>query len=135
MENIFKNAYFGKPYRTRSGEKALYSHYDDNYNLHELFTYSQFVWVDNEGFVDEEHLELNDPNDIVSEWQEEINEVELDKLAIEEKKKYKEQLPFYYEFPHSESDLNIRCMGYIDGFKDCYRKVIEKYRSTQNAKN
>lgn len=26
MENIFNNAYFGKPYRMRSGQKALFSH-------------------------------------------------------------------------------------------------------------
>lgn len=110
MNNIFENAYFGKAYKTRDEEKALYSHYDDNSNLHKLFTYSHIVWVDDEGFVDEEHLCLDHPNDIVSEWQEEINEEELAKQYVEN------------SLFGSKTKKQIAYCAYLKG----YRKALEQ---------
>lgn len=87
MNNIFKNAYFGKPYKTRDGRKAVYSHCIDNkiylmyphYYINNDSTYVNYEYVDKKGYsYDNQHLS---DDDIVSEWQEEISEEELDKLA------------------------------------------------------
>lgn len=77
--NIFENAYFGKPYKTRDERKAIFMRHSDNtYHIYlavggVIFRY-QF-----DGTYDDESRDL----DIVSEWTEEINEKELDKLAEE----------------------------------------------------
>ena len=71
--NIFENAYFGKAYKTRSGEKAIYWLKDDYNCGHELRTYSCVILVDNEGFIDFEHLDMEHPDDIISEWTNEDN--------------------------------------------------------------
>lgn len=83
MNNIFKNAYFGKAYKTRDGKKALYWRYDGHY--HSLITDNNCPfqpWCDEAG---KDHGWKKDaeesPLDIISEWNEEINEEELDELA------------------------------------------------------
>ena len=112
--NIFQSAYFGKAYKTRDGRKAIYIQEDcciveGNRDVFSYFDDGHFS-------IPLEECDI----DIVSEWQEPIDKDKLDKITIEEKNKYKERLPFYYEFPHSENDLNIRCIGFIDGFKAGY---------------
>lgn len=90
MEDMFKDAYFGKQYKTRDGRKAIY-------NYHSSGGYHDII-IDGEGmsyhFADHTNRILNlpileeckndvdysSPIDIVSEWQE-INEEELDKIA------------------------------------------------------
>lgn len=81
MNNIFENAYYGKPYKTRDNKKALYItsncernevvvNYDGN--LHNISLNRDTG----------RHYNFQEmPFDIVSEWKEEINEEELDKLA------------------------------------------------------
>lgn len=85
MKNIFENAYFGKAYKTRDGRKAIYIKecffcstdvllsYEGSSALHRVTENGQYWATPNS----------NSPDDIVSEWHEEINEEELDNLAEE----------------------------------------------------
>ena len=65
MENIFENADFGKPYRTRDGRKALYIGDFVNDKISLLTEQNGTIWVSIDGHSDYKY------NDIVSEWQEE----------------------------------------------------------------
>lgn len=51
MKNIFKNAYFGKPYKTRDGRKVIYSHTffskEDNETFAILMFHNENVTEDN----------------------------------------------------------------------------------------
>lgn len=126
MSKLFKDTYFGKPYKTRGEEKALYSHYDDNCNLHELFTSFGFVWVDDEGFVDEEHLCLDHPNDIVSEWPEKINEEELEEYAESASEGFWSDDMEMFDGNHLEKEIYYVCKRcYKAGIKAGYRKALE----------
>lgn len=97
MNNIFENAYFGKPYKTRDGRKVLYHSYNNIYpdnpyqNHHNLILEEKdgirdtvWIWCNDYGHV-EEHVEgewLNETNsDIISEWREEIDEEKLAHLS------------------------------------------------------
>lgn len=75
MNNIFENAYFGKAYKTRSGKKAILLQ-PKTYHviLEDLTEYS--VMKDGLAYDD-----MTTSYDIVSEWQEEIDEEELDGIA------------------------------------------------------
>lgn len=94
MGNIFKNAYFGKQYKTRDGRKAIY-------NYHSIGGYHDII-IDDEGmsyhYADHTNgiinlpipekckidVDYSSPVDIVSEWKEEINEKKLTLLAIKD---------------------------------------------------
>lgn len=80
MKNIFKNAYFGKPYKTKSGNKALYIGVDDYSPIHLLFVDDWFSIYDynSEGFaLDNDSNPMSECElNIVSEWQDEISEEE-----------------------------------------------------------
>lgn len=74
MNNIFVNAYFGKPYRTRDGRKALVWYYHVGQDIIDqvvlITTNAGQICVEGDG------KDINEPyhntlNDIVSEWQEE----------------------------------------------------------------
>ena len=98
-KNIFENAYFGKPYKTRDGRKAIFLQLDtivdedgnDLGNLAYVYTLQDGEYsVALNGIDTSENdiilknintIELN--HDIVSEWSEEITDEELDKLAVE----------------------------------------------------
>lgn len=79
MNNIFENAYFGKPYKTRNGRRAIY-------DKERIFVKGwHWVLIEDEGMYqlnDNGLLQENEETrfDIVSEWQE-VSEEELDKLA------------------------------------------------------
>lgn len=80
MKNIFENAYFGKPYRTRDGKKAIYIG-ENSDNLY-------FCIVDNSKVIRNylntgeetmfEHMPMDSPYNIIEEWQEEISEDEYE---------------------------------------------------------
>lgn len=80
MNNIFKNAKFGKPYKTRDGRKAIFymrtdfgaSLLTERYGL-EHYHFDGVIF----NCIDER-------DNIVSEWQEEINEEELVRLSKQE---------------------------------------------------
>ena len=102
MLNIYENAYFGKPYKTRDGRKALFSRKDgDTFDLETEDSYNP---VRSDGSFLYTREGYDSDNDIVSEWQEEINEEELDRLATIEGAKAiahfvnREQSKFAYEW-------------------------------------
>lgn len=65
---LFDNSYFGKPYKTRGGEKALLQYKDST--LAHLFTESEQIKVFlDDGYVDSRFFDSK--YDIVSEWKEE----------------------------------------------------------------
>lgn len=82
MNNMFENAYFGKAYKTRDGRKAVYnstgSKVEENGD-HLFIIENRYSYYHYDNFGRYYHNDIN--LDIVSEWQEEINEEELDKLA------------------------------------------------------
>ena len=111
--NIFENAYFGKEYKTKDGRKALYLNYCSSTKYHELITDDlQDIECDDYGFFIEDDID----NNIVSEWEEEINEEEFDKLAL----RY--------------TPIELRYKGYsidelmILSFKAGYRKALNNNR-------
>lgn len=79
MENIFERACFGKPYRTRDGRKAIYFYQTERNKWHELIVEGETIslpYQDN-GLAVGQHLNNSEwPEDIVSEWQDEISEEE-----------------------------------------------------------
>ena len=111
MNNIFENAYFGKAYKTRDGRKAIYYHSRPD-STHELIVEGCspviIYWSNGETI----HTISNKHLDIVSEWQEEINDEELDKFAKTK----------YGNFRTKDSIV----YGYIEGFKTGYRKAKEE---------
>lgn len=101
-KNIFENTYFGKPYKTRDGRKAIFSRKDGyTFDLETEESYNP-VREDGSFLYNKEGYESS--CDIISEWQESINEEELDKLAIDEGTKAiqhfinKEQSKFAFEW-------------------------------------
>ena len=78
-KNIFENAYFGKAYKTRNGKIVRYC--GKNSSMYVLE--DDGVVIDY--FPDGTFLTSGESEfDIVSEWQEEIDEEELDDLARKE---------------------------------------------------
>lgn len=119
MKNIFENAYFGKPYKTRDGRKALFSRKDgDIFDLETEDSYNP-VRLDGSFLYTKEGYESS--GDIVSEWQESISEEELEDIAIDEG----HELSRKYGYDNNLEHENI----FIDGVKEGYRIAIEKYGS------
>lgn len=108
MENIFENAYFGKPYKTRSGRKAIYIYYGTD-------VIAPFIERHHLIYEGLNSIEPSNYEEIVSEWQEEINEDELDKLAESKA----------FEFENGEvTDISYR--DFMLGYKIGYRKAKEE---------
>lgn len=102
MNNIFENAYFGKPYKTRDGKKAIYIYYGPDVQ-HPFINYHHLIYDGQNQIV-----AITNYEEIISEWQEEINEEELDKFAEESS-------------PRVGKLDNI--FSYKEGFKEGYRKA------------
>lgn len=79
MENRFENAYFGKPYKTRDGHRALF-HRNANDKIWYLFTEDIHERIP---YNADGTCRGDDCHDIISEWQEEISDEELEELAEE----------------------------------------------------
>lgn len=110
-KDILKNAYFGKPYRTRDGRKAIYwRKLDFGHRLICEELHCSII------AHDDGKIQTGQDNkvDIVSEWKEEISEEELDSIAW---CKAIEEYIDDYRGPYAE------------GFKAGYRKSIEQYES------
>lgn len=103
-ENIFKNTYFGKPYKTRDGRKAIYHMFHGAF--HELILPDGILLCNNDGTS--RHGETN--RDIASEWT--ISEEELERLAAEESLWL--------------ADAPLQERRFKEGFKAGYRKAIEE---------
>lgn len=114
-KNIFENAFFGKAYKTRDGRKVIFlrTFVGHGYN-HYVSTGDLEYSVREDGKVDK-HLYPYE-EDIVSEWEEEINEEELEKLA--------KRNNIYDRFADDFECENY--YGFIEGFKIGYRKAKEE---------
>lgn len=111
MENIFKNAYFGKPYKTRDGRRALFMRKDEGtFDLETEESYNP-VRADGTFLYTKEGYESS--CDIVSEWQEEINEEELEELA--------DDASLWL------ADVPLQERRFKEGFKAGFRKAKELY--------
>lgn len=69
MKNIFKNAYFGKPYKTRDGRKAIFLRREENPNYYMLLVKSDFDFKRIVVYFNGKHF-YKKYNDIVSEYKE-----------------------------------------------------------------
>lgn len=85
MNNIFENTYFGKPYKTRGGRRALYlgEIKEDTKPLKHILNIEGYGSIkDTSEFLnDGSAFGIDSQFDIISEYQLEVNEEELDKLA------------------------------------------------------
>lgn len=120
---LFENAYFGKPYKTRDGRKALYldsfyrltgeknvlalEHMEDNL----LYVFPDGIYEPKDAI----NGRKENPIDIVSEWQEPINEEELNELAYI-------SFPKLY-IPISGEGIVDTNEDYREAFKAGYRKA------------
>lgn len=119
MKNIFNNSYFGKPYKTIDGRKALFSRFVGNENERYAILYLEHsyaeIWCTLDGryfdWVGDKQKFWYDTPYIVSEWHEEIDEEKLDKAA----KEYLRKLIF----PNVEKTY----YGAKEDFKAGYRKA------------
>lgn len=94
MENIFKNAYFGKSYKTRDGRKAIYiTHADDRYDIALEGSCGTFSFLLRGGILisyanydtiyERRCIDTMIDSDIISEWTEEDDKNKLENLADE----------------------------------------------------
>lgn len=125
MKNIFENAYFGKVYKTRDGRKAVYT--QGSINCHWLAVEgTSFTW----GYNNNGNLvsKIDESMNIVSEWQEEIDEEKIDELARKECSKYfigsNDWLDIINNQFYNLEQAAIH--AYIVCFKACYRKALER---------
>ena len=121
MDNIFENAYFGKAYKTRDGRKAVLITYNQR-NKQSPYVCAISCYFDGSiksvchNFYPngQLHDNLETVNDIVSEWEEFIDEEKLDELANSQNK-----------LLHlSTSQLLIKIWN--NGFKAGYKKAKEE---------
>ena len=125
MKNIFEGAYFSKPYKTRDGRKAILISYNQR-KPSAPYVCAVACYLDNS--IKSNCYNFNEfgkrgidisTYDIVSEWQESINEEELEKLANE----YADNV----EMTGTSSDgYYTGCWDYLDivkAFKAGYRKA------------
>lgn len=123
MENIFKNAYLGKAYKTRDGHKAVFYNHHNSY-VRERANYVTMILEDHESiyrwYYDGTAADYQEHLDIISEWEDETNEEELDKMAIEECDKILKDEIFSYNGAECVvlSDAE-KCwkLGYCQGIK------------------
>ena len=108
MSNIFKNSYFGKPYKTRGGKRALFQYKDSS--LAHLFTEDNEIEVYLvDGCVDSRFF--NKINDIVSEWI--VDEEKLEDFSNEAWKS------------HSKDPWGIP--SFQTGYKEGFNKALGYY--------
>ena len=82
MDNIFENAYFGKPYKTRDGRKAVYIKCSKNSNIHYLIIENDFM--SKRAYFEDGHHAFDRNNmkeDIVCKYQEHVDKEKLDELS------------------------------------------------------
>lgn len=82
MKNIFENTYFGKPYKTSDGKKAIYLRmFICNGYMYYFSTGDLEFSVNEYGKIDRNIYPFGE--DIVSEWQEPIDEDRLNAILDE----------------------------------------------------
>lgn len=126
MENIFENAYFGKAYKTKDGTRVTFieQRYEDDFSIHIPKCKYSIETTHRYNSKGEFYLGNGEYGhgalDIISEWQEPVDEEKLDKLAEESEK---EQISIA-----KQCESLGKCYGfdYITGFKAGYRKAKEE---------
>lgn len=114
--NIFDNAYFGKVYRTRDGRKAIYFINCQCIVNGELVIHSYC----SNGNYSVHGIECG--LDIVSEWEEPINEEHLDDLAYD----YNEERQPNYWWEDDGTDCVCEASEVREAFKAGYKKAINE---------
>lgn len=108
MENIFENAYYGKPYKAKNGIKAFY---------HRVFGKIVYCMLEDcrelVPYTLDGKCQGDDYHDIVSEWTEETDEEELKEKAA----KSWNFLRSLCSAKSVENSLNNYVTGYINGYK------------------
>lgn len=124
MENIFKDAYFGKFYKTRCGIKAVYL--GKNTHYHELVVEETIgpCSYDSDGKL----ITPDIPDfDIVSDWKEEISKEKVLKIEARCLAEEVENGVINDNLSHSyPNDEQSWLQGYLVGFCRGYRKALEK---------
>ena len=120
--NLFENAYFGKPYKTRDGRKALYC-YKFTKNSYALIVEGgdEFWYVRDDGLVDDWDDSFMDSsyytdNDIVSEWTYEVEEPSKEQMIAK----------YLYENKGYPIDLNGNLPSFEETMKDV--ELYNKYK-------
>lgn len=121
MGNIFENAYFGKPYKTNTEEKAIYLG-EDLGDFKYRLAYQIISDISNRSIYiilecDEAGCSKTDI-DIVSEWKEEIDEEKLDRIADDHNS--------YIDITYPTEDEVGRRFGFNEGFKIGYHIAKEE---------
>lgn len=112
MKNVFKGAKFGDKFLTRNGSKLMFVHYLDDIDAYHCVLENWYETIDYDPDVKAFEIE-NHPTDIVSKYQESIDEEELDDLAT-------------YNNPHpNEMRKGDNWEIWQEGFKTGYRKALE----------
>lgn len=109
MNSIFENAYFGKPYKTRDGRKAIYKYRFTNSTKTTYNCVIKEFEKDLEYTLDGKSL-YSSNLDIISEWHGEINEEELSRLAS--------------EYAENDNTLHPGCAAFC-AYKAGFRKALE----------
>lgn len=124
MENMFKNAFFGKRYITRDGHKAIYlfpydciikTTHNLVVNVHHDDTHLCEIVTNDEGRVGS----MESPFDIVSEWEDHINEEEIDKLAALYELNHDDIPPY----ANTDTVWNLIRDAYKDGCKETFKRL------------
>lgn len=120
MENIFENAKFGDRFMTRDGRMAIFLAHNE-YNSDTSF----FITSDwDRNAIDRSpslltydgHFSKKEDGDIVSEWDDPIDEEKLDKLLSE----YCSTIP-NEDYSHNKAERFFYINGIKKGFKTGYR--------------
>lgn len=107
MKNLFENAYFGKAYKMRNGNKAIFHRNVNNRTWYLICEeIHDRIPCDADGTCRGDNC-----FDIISEWQEEINEEELDKFA-------------YDYCPEERTWATVNGYKERDAFRAGYRKAL-----------
>lgn len=130
MGDMFKNAYFGKAYKTRNGRKIIYIHSSKDKITKTIY---HKLLLENDGFLvrlydsNGNNLSMNSKFDVVSEWTEDIDKeqlriIEANSLAedIENGIMEKDLSSLY---PHHDQSW---IQGYSIGFERGYYKAKEE---------
>lgn len=132
MNNIFENAYFGKAYKTRNGRKAILLQKTFDYDgiTQRGFIVATNDWkgiyssypIDMDGkmqcWSNQRPEDISVGGDLISEWQEHINDEKLDEIT----KEYL-QLNVLYRCDECEQ-MFIDMIG--EAYKAGYRKATEE---------
>lgn len=116
MDNIFENAKFGDRFRTRDGQMVIYGKRsifrEELHWIHSKDNHTYRVYDD--GYVSKDK---EDDLDIVSLWQEPIDEKELEEMALHDVIEYNKEIGNVMT-PEQE-------FFYQEGFNAGYRKAKE----------